>query len=124
MGAADRRSEDNNLLYLPPYWQRMSWVGLDMTITGIRNYRGEEVWQSEQQRLYKCAQGVLWKEDDTLYRYVPANRYLPFHFITDPDTGIWYYRNIGIPLQFERVTVEQLELEETFDSGKLPYRFT
>ena len=124
--AVDRKSEDSNLLYLPPYWQRTSWVALDMTITGIRNYRGRETWQSEQ-RLYKCAHGVVWKQygdGDILYRYVPANRYLPFYFMTDPGTGIWYYRNVGIPLQFERITVEELELEETFSVGRLPYRFS
>ena len=124
--AVDRKSEDSNLLYLPPYWQRTSWVALDMTITGIRNYRGRETWQSEQ-RLYKCAHGVVCKQygdGDILYRYVPANRYLPFYFMTDPGTGIWYYRNVGIPLQFERITVEELELEETFSVGRLPYRFS
>ena len=126
MGAVDRKSEDENLLYLPPYWQRTSWVALDMTITGIRNYRGIETWQSEQ-RLYKCAHGVLWKQHgdgSTLYRYVPANRYLPFYFMTDPGTGIWYYRSVGIPLQFERITIDELELEETFSVGRLPHRFS
>ncbi len=124
MMATDRQSESgDNVLYLPSFWQRTSWVGLDMPITGIRNYRGTETWRSEQ-RLYKCAHGVLWKEVgdvNTLYRYVPANRYLPFHFITDPATGVWHYRSVGIPLRFERITIDELVIEETFG---LSYRIS
>lgn len=101
-------------LYLPGDWARSPWIGISKNVSVMPEFPFWE-YQRGVGRLYIIKQGSIWRprgtRSDVLWRIM--DNVHPFLYDINND-GLWQSSRTGKLLLAEKVTFDQLLLEELF----------